>query len=57
MIQRVDIVLANCNSLRGALVDDGTAFQIDYVFSLGRLYENDSSLTGNRSNKDSGFSA
>ncbi|MDL5245408.1 hypothetical protein QRD38_06265 [Leptospira weilii] len=57
MIQRVDIVLANCNSLRGALVDDGTAFQIDYVFSLGRLIEDDSSLTGNRSNKDSGISA
>ncbi|EKR62374.1 nucleoside 2-deoxyribosyltransferase domain protein [Leptospira weilii str. 2006001853] len=39
MIQRVDIVLANCNSLRGALVDDGTSVEIGTGFSIGkRIY-------------------
>lgn len=36
LIQRSDIVLANCNSFRGPLVDDGTAFEIGYAYSLGK---------------------
>ncbi|WP_016756993.1 nucleoside 2-deoxyribosyltransferase [Leptospira santarosai] len=36
LIQRANFVLANCNPFRGALVDDGTAFEIGYAFSLGK---------------------
>lgn len=36
LIQKVDLILANCNPFRGPLVDDGTAFEIGYGFSLGK---------------------
>ncbi|RHX89998.1 nucleoside 2-deoxyribosyltransferase [Leptospira stimsonii] len=34
LIRKSDIILANCNSFRGPLVDDGTAFEIGYAFAL-----------------------
>ncbi|MCB1141549.1 MAG: nucleoside 2-deoxyribosyltransferase [Leptospiraceae bacterium] len=34
LIRNSDLVLANCNSFRGPLIDDGTAFEIGYAFSL-----------------------
>ncbi|HMV41596.1 MAG TPA: nucleoside 2-deoxyribosyltransferase [Leptospiraceae bacterium] len=36
LIREADIVLANCNSFRGALMDDGTAFEIGYAKALGK---------------------
>lgn len=33
LIDKVDILIANCNRFRGALVDDGTAFEIGYAFA------------------------
>ncbi|XDD49105.1 nucleoside 2-deoxyribosyltransferase [Leptospira sp. WS92.C1] len=36
LIQKSDIILANCNPFRGALIDDGTAFEIGFAFSLGK---------------------
>jgi nucleoside 2-deoxyribosyltransferase len=36
LIQESDIVVANCNPFRGAVVDDGTAFEIGYGFALGK---------------------
>ncbi|WP_329959614.1 nucleoside 2-deoxyribosyltransferase [Leptospira santarosai] len=36
LIQRANFVLENCNPFRGAFVDDGTAFEIGYAFSLGK---------------------
>ena len=34
LIQKADIVLANCNTFRGALVDDGTSFEIGFAYAL-----------------------
>jgi nucleoside 2-deoxyribosyltransferase len=34
LIESVQFVIANCNAFRGALVDDGTAFEIGYAFGL-----------------------
>jgi nucleoside 2-deoxyribosyltransferase len=31
-----DIVVANCNALRGALIDDGTAYELGYSNALGK---------------------
>lgn len=45
LIQKSDIVIANCNPFRGACVDDGTAFEIGYAYAKGKLvfgYLNDS---------------
>ncbi|MBW0435479.1 nucleoside 2-deoxyribosyltransferase [Leptospira yasudae] len=36
LIQKADLILANCNPFRGPLVDDGTSFEIGYGFSLGK---------------------
>ncbi|MBM9501333.1 nucleoside 2-deoxyribosyltransferase [Leptospira sp. 201903071] len=36
LIQKSDLILANCNPFRGPLVDDGTAFEIGYAFALGK---------------------
>jgi nucleoside 2-deoxyribosyltransferase len=36
LIQRSDLVIANCNFFRGACIDDGTAFEIGYAFALGK---------------------
>lgn len=36
LIQDCDIVVANCNSFRGATVDDGTAWEIGYASALGK---------------------
>ncbi|WP_411823553.1 nucleoside 2-deoxyribosyltransferase [Leptospira sp. 'Mane'] len=36
LIRKSDIIIANCNFFRGACVDDGTAFEIGYGFSLGK---------------------
>ncbi|TGK54911.1 nucleoside 2-deoxyribosyltransferase [Leptospira kanakyensis] len=33
IIDRSDIVIANCNPFRGACVDDGTSFEIGYAFA------------------------
>ena len=33
LIDKVDIIIANCNRFRGALIDDGTAFEIGYGFA------------------------
>ncbi len=39
MIDRCDIVAANCNPFRGACVDDGTAWEIGYAHARGkRIY-------------------
>ncbi|TGK33741.1 nucleoside 2-deoxyribosyltransferase [Leptospira gomenensis] len=39
LIRTCDLVIANCNPFRGACVDDGTAFEIGYAYSLGkRIY-------------------
>jgi len=39
MIDRCDIVAANCNPFRGACVDDGTAWEIAYAYARGkRIY-------------------
>lgn len=34
LIVQADIILANCNTFRGALVDDGTSFEIGYAHAL-----------------------
>lgn len=36
LIQRSDLVIANCNPFRGACVDDGTAFEIGYAYGKGK---------------------
>jgi nucleoside 2-deoxyribosyltransferase len=36
LINECDIIFANCNSFRGPLVDDGTAFEIGYGFAIGK---------------------
>ncbi len=35
-IQACDIVVANCNAFRGALIDDGTAYELGYGNALGK---------------------
>jgi nucleoside 2-deoxyribosyltransferase len=37
LIRSCDIILINCNSFRGALVDDGSAFEIGFAKALGKL--------------------
>ena len=36
LIDDCQIVIANCNSFRGALMDDGTSFEIGYAFAKGK---------------------
>ncbi|MDX1960688.1 MAG: nucleoside 2-deoxyribosyltransferase [Leptospiraceae bacterium] len=36
LIQEADIILANCNPFRGAIVDDGTSYEIGHGFALGK---------------------
>ncbi|MCC5816649.1 MAG: nucleoside 2-deoxyribosyltransferase [Leptospira sp.] len=36
LIKECDILIANCVSFRGPLVDDGTAWEIGYAFALGK---------------------
>jgi|JI8StandDraft_1071087.scaffolds.fasta_scaffold79840_1 nucleoside 2-deoxyribosyltransferase len=36
LILNSDIVIANCNSFRGPLVDDGTSWEIGYAYGLGK---------------------
>ncbi len=36
MLERCDIVAANCNPFRGACVDDGTAWEIGYAHARGK---------------------
>jgi nucleoside 2-deoxyribosyltransferase len=36
LIQEADLVIANCNFFRGALIDDGTAFEIGYAKAFGK---------------------
>lgn len=36
LIHNCDFILANCNPFRGALVDDGTSFEIGYGAALGK---------------------
>lgn len=39
LISQCDIVLANCNPFRLAIVDDGTSFEIGYAYAQGkRIY-------------------
>jgi nucleoside 2-deoxyribosyltransferase len=33
LIDKVDLVIANCNRFRGAVLDDGTSFEIGYAFA------------------------
>ena len=35
-IKACDIVMANCNAFRGALIDDGTAYELGYGNALGK---------------------
>jgi nucleoside 2-deoxyribosyltransferase len=35
-IRESDIVVANCNSFRGALIDDGTAYELGFGNALGK---------------------
>ena len=35
-VRECDIVVANCNMFRGALVDDGTAYELGYGNALGK---------------------
>lgn len=35
-IWKCDIIIANCNSFRGALMDDGTAYELGYANALGK---------------------
>ena len=35
-IKACDIVMANCNAFRGALMDDGTAYELGYGNALGK---------------------
>ncbi|MCZ8344151.1 MAG: nucleoside 2-deoxyribosyltransferase [Leptospira sp.] len=44
LIDRVDLIIANCNFFRGACIDDGTAFEIGYGFATRKEiwgYRND----------------
>lgn len=36
-IRQCDIIVANCNAFRGALVDDGTAYELGLGQALGKL--------------------
>ncbi len=36
LIRACDIVVVNCNSFRGALVDDGSSFEIGFAKALGK---------------------
>ncbi len=36
-IDECDIVVANCNSFRGAVIDDGTAFEMGYAKAKNKL--------------------
>ncbi len=36
IIDRSDIVIANCNPFRGACVDDGTSYEIGYAYAKGK---------------------
>lgn len=36
LIQASDYIVANCNSFRGPLVDDGTSWEIGYAYGLGK---------------------
>lgn len=36
LILNSDIIIANCNSFRGPLVDDGTSWEIGYAYGLGK---------------------
>lgn len=35
-LKACDIVIANCNAFRGALIDDGTAYELGYGNALGK---------------------
>ena len=35
-IRTCDLVVANCNAFRGALMDDGTAYELGYANALGK---------------------
>lgn len=35
-IKDCDVVVANCNAFRGALIDDGTAYELGYGNALGK---------------------
>ena len=37
LIKKCDAVLANCNVFRGALVDDGTSFEIGFASAMGKV--------------------
>jgi nucleoside 2-deoxyribosyltransferase len=37
LIEMSDLIIANCNSFRGALMDDGTAFEIGYARALQKI--------------------
>ena len=37
LIRACDIVVVNCNSFRGALVDDGSSFEIGFAKALGKV--------------------
>jgi nucleoside 2-deoxyribosyltransferase len=37
LIDDCDLVIANCNSFRGALIDDGTSFEIGYAFAKKKM--------------------
>jgi nucleoside 2-deoxyribosyltransferase len=36
LIRASDIIVVNCNAFRGALVDDGSSFEIGYAHALGK---------------------
>ncbi len=37
LIENCDFILANCNAFRGALVDDGTSFEIGYAAARKKI--------------------
>ncbi|MBP9885429.1 MAG: nucleoside 2-deoxyribosyltransferase [Leptospiraceae bacterium] len=37
LIRACDIVVVNCNSFRGALVDDGSSFEVGFAKALGKI--------------------
>lgn len=37
LIRSCNLVVVNCNSFRGALVDDGSSFEIGYARALGKI--------------------
>ena len=37
LIRKCDFVIADCNSFRGACIDDGTAWEIGYGFSTDKI--------------------